>query len=144
MKGWRPFWVLVCLCASVRIVEPTAAALNPEQKITQYSLTQWGHRDGLPSSAIYAIAQTPDGFLWLGTSDGLVRFDGLRFVQAPLSDTGDAVFGGVQALKVDRTGAMWIGTENGSLVRMEGRSMKVVMLNLPIVAIADTAHSWSK
>ena len=141
MKAWRQFYVLVCLCASVLIVERRAAALNPEQKITQYSLTQWGHRDGLPSSAIYAVAQTPDGFLWLGTSDGLVRFDGLRFVQVPLSETGDAVFGRVQALKVDRTGAMWIGTENGSLVRMEGRSMKIVMLNLPIVAIAENADS---
>jgi signal transduction histidine kinase/ligand-binding sensor domain-containing protein len=125
----------------VRIVERTAAALNPEQKITQYSLTQWGHRDGLPSSAIYAVAQTPDGFLWLGTSDGLVRFDGLRFVQVPLSETGDTGFGRVQALKVDRTGAMWIGTENGSLVRMERHSMKVVMLDLPIVAIGENADS---
>lgn len=141
MKGWRPFWVLVCLCATVRIGERTAAALNPEQKITQYSLAQWGHRDGLPSSAIYAVAQTPDGFLWLGTSDGLIRFDGLHFVQVPLSETGDTVFGRVQALKVDRTGAMWIGTENGSLVRMEGRSMKVVMLDLPIIAIGENADS---
>jgi signal transduction histidine kinase/ligand-binding sensor domain-containing protein len=125
----------------MRIVERTAAALNPEQKITQYSLTQWGHRDGLPSTAIYAVVQTPDGFLWLGTSDGLVRFDGLRFVQIPLSGTADTAFGRVQALKVDRTGAMWIGTENGSLVRMEGRSIKVVMLELPIVAIAEKADS---
>ena len=141
MKGWRPFCVFVCLCASLRIVEGTAEALNPEQKITQYSLTQWGHRDGLPSTAIYAIAQTPDGFLWLGTSDGLVRFDGLRFVQVPLSKTGDTAFGRVQALKVDRTGAMWIGTESGSLVRMEGRSMKIVVLDVPILAIRENADS---
>jgi signal transduction histidine kinase/ligand-binding sensor domain-containing protein len=125
----------------VRIVERTASALNPEQKITQYSLAQWGHRDGLPSTAIYAVAQTPDGFLWLGTSDGLVRFDGLRFVQVPLSNTGDVAFGRVQALKVDRTGAMWIGTENGSLVRMQGHSMKIVMLYAPIVAIGEDADS---
>ena len=127
----------------MRIVEPTAAALNPEQKITQYSLAQWGHRDGLPSTAIYAVVQTPDGFLWLGTSDGLVRFDGLRFVQIPLSGTGDTAFGRVQALKVDRTGAMWIGTERGSLVRMEGRSMKLAMLGLPIVAIRPVANGTS-
>ncbi|WP_035354653.1 sensor histidine kinase [Edaphobacter aggregans] len=125
----------------MHIAERTAAALNPEQKITQYSLTQWGHRDGLPSTAIYAVAQTRDGFLWLGTSDGLVRFDGLHFVQVPLSETGDIAFGRVQALKVDRTGAMWIGTENGSLVRMEGRSMKVVMLDMPIVALRENADS---
>jgi ligand-binding sensor domain-containing protein len=141
VKAWRPFCVFVCLCVSLRIVEGTAQALDPEQKITQYSLTQWGHRDGLPSTAIYAVAQTPDGFLWLGTSDGLVRFDGLRFVPVPLSNAGDIAFGRVQALRVDRTGAMWIGTESGSLVRMEGRSMKIVMLHVPIVAIRENADS---
>jgi len=123
------------------IIEENAEALDPQQKITQYSLTQWGHRDGLPSTAIYAVAQTPDGFLWLGTSDGLVRFDGLRFVPVPLSNAGDVAFGRVQALRVDRTGAMWIGTESGSLVRMEGRSMKIAMLHVPIVAIREDADS---
>jgi ligand-binding sensor domain-containing protein len=78
MKALRPFCVFVCLCVLLRMMQGTAEALDPEQKITQYSLTQWGHRDGLPSTAIYSLAQTPDGFLWLGTSDGLVRFDGLR------------------------------------------------------------------
>jgi ligand-binding sensor domain-containing protein/signal transduction histidine kinase len=123
------------------MVEGIAEALNPEQKITQYSLTQWGHRDGLPSTAIYAVAQTPDGFLWLGTSDGLVRFDGLRFVPVPLSNAGDVAFGRVQALKVDRTGAIWIGTESGSLVRMKDRSMKIVTLHAPIVAIREDTDS---
>jgi signal transduction histidine kinase/ligand-binding sensor domain-containing protein len=142
VKTWRTFSAFVCLCVSVCVIEETAQALDPEQRITQYSLTQWGHRDGLPSTAIYAIAQTPDGFLWLGTSDGLVRFDGLRFVQVPLSKTGDIVFGRVQALRVDRAGAMWIGTESGSLVRMEGRSIKkIVTLDVPIIAIHENADS---
>jgi len=141
VKPWRPFCAFVCLCALSRIIEGTAEALSPEQKVTQYSLTQWGHRDGLPSTAIYAVAQTADGFLWLGTSDGLVRFDGLRFVQVPLSKNGDIAFGRVQALKVDRTGAMWIGTESGRLVRMEGRSMRIGMLDVPIVAIRENADS---
>ena len=141
MKAWQPFCVFVCLCASLHIIEGTAEALNPNQKITQYSLTQWGHRDGLPSTTIYAIAQTPDGFLWLGTSDGLVRFDGLRFVRIPLSKTDDMAFGRVQALKVDRTGAMWIGTESGNLVRMEGRSMKIAGFDMPIISIRENADS---
>ena len=141
MKAWQQFCVFVCLCTCLCFVDETATALSPKQKITQYSLTQWGHRDGLPSTAVYAVAQTPDGFLWLGTSDGLVRFDGLRFVPVPLSNAGDIAFGRVQALRVDRTGAMWIGTESGSLVRMEGRSMKIVMLHVPIVAIREDADS---
>src|SRR5258707_15806824 len=100
------------------MIEGTAEALNPDQKITQYSVTQWGHRDGLPSTAIYAVAQSPDGFLWLGTSDGLVRFDGLRFVPVPLSNAGDIAFGRVQALRADRKDPIWIGTERGVQVRM--------------------------
>ena len=144
VKAWPPFDIFVYLCAWLCLVEGTAAGLNPQQKITQYSLTQWGHRDGLPSTAIYAIAQTPDGFLWLGTSDGLVRFDGLRFLQVPLlkTDKSDATaFGQVQTLKVDRTGAMWIGTQSGNLVRMEGRSMKIAILNAPILSIREDADS---
>ena len=123
------------------MMQGTAEALDPEQKITQYSLTQWGHRDGLPSTAIYSLAQTPDGFLWLGTSDGLVRFDGLRFVPVPLSKTGEIGFGRVQALMVGRTGSMWIGTESGSLARMEAGSLKIVMLHVPIVAIRERQDS---
>jgi signal transduction histidine kinase/ligand-binding sensor domain-containing protein len=123
------------------MMEGTAEGLDPEQKITQYSLTQWGHRDGLPSTAIYSLAQTPDGFLWLGTSDGLVRFDGLRFVTVPLSKRGELGFGRVQALMVSRTGSMWIGTESGSLARMEAGSLKIVMLHAPIVAIRERQDS---
>src|ERR1700757_4979906 len=117
------------------MMQGTAEGLDPEQEITQYSLTQWGHRDGLPSTAIYSLAQTPDGFLWLGTCDGLVPFDGLRFVTVPLSKRGELGSGRVQALMVSRTGSMWIGTESGSLARMEAGSLKIVMLHAPIVAI---------
>ena len=111
------------------------------QGIRQYSIAQWGHRDGLPSTAIYAMVQTPDGFLWLGTSDGLVRFDGIHFVQIPLSKIGDMAFGQVRALTVDRAGRLWIGTESGSLVRMEGDSMQVVSVGLPIMAVREDAAS---
>src|ERR1035437_1779932 len=138
---WGRLSVLLCLCALLCVIEQRAVALDPEQSITQYSLTQWGHRDGLSSTAIYAIAQTPDGFLWLGTSDGVVRFDGLRFIPVPLSGTDDIAFGPVKALIVARTGAMWIGTETGKLVRMEGRSMKIVVLPEPIVSIRENADS---
>jgi len=141
VKAWRSFRVLICLCASLRIMGGTAKALSPEQDITQYSLTQWGHRDGLRSTALFTIAQTADGFLWLGTSDGLVRFDGLRFVPVSLLGNGDAVFGRVQALRVDRAGVMWIGTESGNLVRMEGSSMKAAALEAPIFDIRENADS---
>ena len=53
-------------------------ALNPSLDISQYAHTAWTVRDGFSLGNIYAIAQTPDGYLWLGTEFGLFRFDGVR------------------------------------------------------------------
>ena len=56
-------------------------ALNPSLDISQYAHTAWTVRDGFFKGAIYTIAQTPDGYLWLGTEFGLFRFDGVRSVR---------------------------------------------------------------
>ena len=58
-----------CTCAS---------ALDPSLDISQYAHTAWKSRDGFTRGAIQALAQTPDGYLWLGTEFGLVRFDGVK------------------------------------------------------------------
>ena len=60
-----------CACAS---------ALEPSLDISQYAHTSWKVRDGFTKGAISSIAQTPDGYLWLGTEFGLLRFDGVRAV----------------------------------------------------------------
>jgi ligand-binding sensor domain-containing protein len=65
------FSVLLVWCAC-------AAALNPSLDISRYAHTAWTARDGLSAGAIFAMAQTPDGYLWLGSEFGLVRFDGVR------------------------------------------------------------------
>src|SRR5438034_94467 len=57
---------------------PCASALNPSLDINQYAHTAWTIREGFFKSAISSIAQTPDGYLWLGTEFGLLRFDGVR------------------------------------------------------------------
>src|ERR1700686_4605415 len=59
---------------------PCASALNPSLDINQYAHTAWMIGDGFFKSAISSIAQTPDGYLWLGTESGLLRFDGVRTV----------------------------------------------------------------
>ena len=56
-----------------------ASALDPGRQLTQYLKRIWQTPQGLPQSGIFAIHQTHDGYLWLGTGDGLVRFDGVRF-----------------------------------------------------------------
>jgi ligand-binding sensor domain-containing protein len=65
-----------------------ATALNPSLDINQYAHNAWTIRDGFFKSVIYSIAQTPDGYLWLGTEFGLFRFDGVRSVpwQPPAGD----------------------------------------------------------
>ena len=55
-----------------------ADAFASEKPLTEYTQTIWTHKDGLPSAFIYSMAQTPDGYLWLATADGLVQFDGVR------------------------------------------------------------------
>src|SRR5215469_11156918 len=57
-----------------------AFALDPTMDVTQYAHTAWRVREGFTKGPINAIAQTPDGYIWLGTDSGLVRFDGVRTV----------------------------------------------------------------
>ncbi len=87
-------------------------ALNPRKSVSQYTRTVWTQQQGLPQDSIRAIAQTSDGFLWLGTDEGLSRFDGYEFVnfaQRPGGLPGNSI----SALLADRDGSLWIGTSNG-------------------------------
>jgi ligand-binding sensor domain-containing protein len=54
-------------------------ALDPDKRITQYIHDSWQTKEGLPHNCVFAIVQTGNGYIWLGTADGLVRFDGVRF-----------------------------------------------------------------
>ncbi len=89
-----------------------AEALNPSLDISQYGHTAWKIRDGFTAGTAFAIAQTPDGYLWLGTEFGLFRSDGVRFVRweppsgRPLPDKP-------YSLLASRDGTLWIGTFQG-------------------------------
>jgi signal transduction histidine kinase/ligand-binding sensor domain-containing protein len=89
-----------------------ALALDPPPQIAQYAHTSWTARDGALLGLVFAMAQTPDGYLWVGGSFGLFRFDGLRFVpwQAP---KGQSLPGNPYTLMVSRDGTLWIGTFSG-------------------------------
>src|SRR5580658_7527720 len=90
-----------------------ASALNPSLDINQYAHTAWTVRDGFFKGGAIAIAQTPDGYLWLGTEFGLFRFDGVQAV--PWQPPGDEQLPNnfIQCLLVGRDGALWIGTHRG-------------------------------
>ncbi|HEU5069980.1 MAG TPA: two-component regulator propeller domain-containing protein, partial [Verrucomicrobiae bacterium] len=80
----------------------------------------WGTEAGLPQNTVTAIEQTRDGYLWLGTHDGLARFDGVRFEPFGLEHGLQSV--DITTLLEDRAGTLWVGTYGGGLGRWhEGR-----------------------
>lgn len=87
-------------------------ALDSAPQISQYAHTSWTARDGAALGLVFAMAQTPDGYLWVGGSFGMFRFDGLRFLpwQPP---KGQSLPDNPYALLVSRDGTLWIGTFNG-------------------------------
>lgn len=104
----------------------------------QYSVTAWGHKDGLPSAFLYAITQTADGFLWLGTADGLVRFDGVQFTRWRPAQLSGQPLGQVRALNVSRNGDLLLGTGAGLLGKMRSGDLQVANLHSAVELIQES------
>ncbi len=103
------------MCLFVTSPRP-AAALSPGRSLTQAQHRIWQVPQGLPRASVYAVAQSHDGYLWLGTDDGLVRFDGVRFSPAAGLE-GSWVHG----LAVGRGGDLWAATDGGVRRLSDGR-----------------------
>jgi ligand-binding sensor domain-containing protein/signal transduction histidine kinase len=82
-----------------------------------YTRRVWQTQDGLPENTVQAFAQTPDHYLWIGTSGGLVRFDGARFLAFDRGNTPEIHENSIFCLTVSRDGSVWAGTDGGGLVR---------------------------
>jgi signal transduction histidine kinase/ligand-binding sensor domain-containing protein len=78
-------------------------------------LDVWDTDRGLPSSSVTSLAQTPEGYLWAGTQNGLLRFDGLRFVTFDPETTPELLHARIEHLFVDPQGTLWINTYDGSI-----------------------------
>src|SRR5271170_441919 len=94
------------------LAAPALLALDPHKALTQYTRAVWTQAEGLPQDTIRAITQTPDGYLWLGTEEGLARFDGYDFITFN-KDRGDLPSNSITALAPGRDGVLWIGTASG-------------------------------
>jgi len=92
-----------------------------ERTVVQYSSRTWTSDDGLPHNQVQAIAQTRDGYLWVGTRDGLARFDGMQFTVFGPKNTAEMKSGLISALCVDRDGSLWIGTYEGLVQLKDGK-----------------------
>ena len=83
-----------------------------------YSMRNWDLDEGLPSTCVNTCAKTADGYLWLGTRNGLTRFDGFQFVNYTKENCPALKRNIITSLAVNRDGALWIATEWGNLVKM--------------------------
>ena len=103
--------------------EVASPVLDPTWRESQYVYHDWQVEDGLPQNSVFAIEQTDNGYLWLGTQEGLVRFDGTRFTIYTSEELGGLVGNAVSALFKDSKGRLWIGTDTGGLGRLDSDSL---------------------
>jgi diguanylate cyclase (GGDEF)-like protein len=96
----------------------SAFALDPSRVLTQARLSVWTSESGLPQNTIDAMVQTRDGYLWIGTEEGVVRFDGARFVVSDRQNAPGLRSSFVSSLYEAPDGVLWIGTYGGGLSRL--------------------------
>lgn len=100
-----------------------AAELESAARPDESSLRIWRSGDGLPSDSVMAVIQSRDGYLWIGTSGGLVRFDGVKFTPIRLTSATNLP-AAVTALCEDATGSLWIGTQQDGLFQLKGGELR--------------------
>ena len=100
------------------------SAATPRALPDGYTRRVWQTQDGLPENTVQAFAQTPDNYLWIGTSGGLVRFDGAGFVLYDRDNTPAFRENSIFCLTVGRDGSLWAGTDGAGLLRYRGGTFR--------------------
>jgi signal transduction histidine kinase/ligand-binding sensor domain-containing protein len=115
----RPAFAALLALTLVLTVGARADALDAGRTLTQYAHRIWQVTQGLPQASIYAVVQTSDGRLWLGTQTGLVRFDGVRFTTIDEMNGVSLADVWVTQLVEDHQHALWIGTDASGVFRLQ-------------------------
>jgi ligand-binding sensor domain-containing protein/signal transduction histidine kinase len=124
---------LISLASGAR----TAHALDPAQSLRQYGQQLWQTDNGLPQNTVHAICQTHDGYLWLATDGGLVRFDGIDFTLFDRRSTPELRSNLIGTLTETSDGTLWAATADGLLRRNQGSLQLLGAVNgLPAGPIA--------
>jgi signal transduction histidine kinase/ligand-binding sensor domain-containing protein len=125
---------LVAICAAILV--PAAHALDPHRLLEQYIHDRWTDEQGYPGGALNAFAQTPDGYLWLGAENGLVRFDGLTFRIFNHANTDGFPATAVLGLATDGEGSLWILLQSRELLRYRGGAFEPIAREAGVTAMA--------
>lgn len=128
--GLRPFGrisaLAVCISIAIQLAAPPpASALDPKKNIDQYGHNVWVRQNGLPANLVTSAVQGAKGYIWLGTSAGLFRFDGVNFDNIPTDPGNGKDRQTVTSLCEGRDGSLWIGTIFSGLRRLKNDSLSV-------------------
>jgi len=114
---------LISLAALALTWGPSLAGANSAGR--SFTATTWRVEEGLPEDTVQAFAQTPDGYLWIGTNGGLARFDGTHFAVYNSDNTPVFRENSVHCLTVARDGSLWIGMEGSGLIHLSHGEFRV-------------------
>src|SRR5258706_11189578 len=112
----------ICCLFLIAILPLAAGSAIPVER-PSYGVDFWREAEGLPQSRIRAITQTHDGYIWLGTDNGVVRFNGAAFTAFTV-ETGSLKDNEVWALQEDDEHSLWIGSYGGGLTRLKDGQFK--------------------
>jgi PAS domain S-box-containing protein len=126
--GFGRRWLLRCAIAALASIcfAVSASAVDPIRTVSQYLHDSWGTERGWQGGSITAIAQTSDGYLWIGTDKGLIRFDGLTFHQFQMAQPDSIWIGPVRTLLVDASGSLWILLQDTLVFRYHSGNFELI------------------
>jgi len=126
-----------------------ALALDPQKTINQYGHNVWLRQNGLPTNAVYVGLQGRDGYLWLGTSAGLFRFDAVNFTQVNTNPKDSKIIETISTLCLSRDNSLWIGTTFSGLRRIKneniyryGGAKGLLTRNIQVSFESRAGHIW--
>jgi signal transduction histidine kinase/ligand-binding sensor domain-containing protein len=118
----KSIFFILCNAVLFNLVSPALA-----ENENPYFARTWLAEDGLLDNRVVGIAQTSDGYLWVATQSGVVRFDGVRFQRVSLASFPDRIAGTMRALMLDQRGRVWLAKEEGgTLFCFEGAQVRML------------------
>ena len=122
-------WRLLFAAIAVACISSCSYAIDGKRAVSQYLIDRWSSEQGMMGGPIYGITQTPDGYLWIGSEKGLLRFDGQTFRDIQPSNASIQPISHILTLVVDRTGVLWMRLRGSGVIRYHDGFFEEVPFN---------------